>query len=433
MSHTLGSNELLTVILITLICTSGFFSAAETSLTSCSKLRLKKMAKNGNQKAIKVLKLLDNFDETLSTILIGNNIANIAAASISAAVFTAYFGAGGLALATMVTTVVVLIFGEILPKSAAKDLPEKFAMGCAPILNIFVILLTPLNFLFKLLKAALNKFLKSNTSRTLTEDELLLMVDEVENDGAINKQDSELIKSAIEFSDIRVREIMTPRVDMVSVDLAESNQEALKTFTSHGFSRLPVYKEDDKEIVGIIHAKDFFTAYINNPDFKLERIVKNIAYVHSSTKISLVMKTLQDTKVEMAMVLDSYGTPRGLVTTEDIVEELVGEIWDEHDKVISSFHKIGKDKYLISCNSNLQNASLHDLFKYLGLDIDRYGLENNSIAGWVVETLGDIPHKGDSFECKNLHVTVNKTNKHRVLEILLEIENPEDEKETKEK
>mgnify|MGYP003418948168 FL=1 len=420
MNFLLVSLRTLTLILLVLIVLSAFFSASETALTSCSKLRLKKLAKNGNERANKVLKLIDSYDETLSTILIGNNIVNIAAASISAAVCTAYFGAEGLAAATIITAIVVIIFGELLPKSAAKDLPEKFALFCAPLLSFLVLILTPLNFFFKTAKAFLTKVLKRNTSRGLTEDELLLMVDEVENDGAINKEDSELIKSAIEFSDIRVREIMTPRVDAVTIDLAEGNQEALKTFVSHGFSRLPVYKEDDDKMIGIIHAKDFFTAYINNPDFKLERIVKDIAYVHSSTKISLVMKTLQDQKVEMAMVVDSYGTIRGLVTTEDIVEELVGEIWDEHDKVISAFHKVGKDKYLVSCNSNLQNPSLNDLFKYLELDIDRYGLENNSISGWVVETLGDIPHKGDSFNCKDLHITVNKTNKNRVLEILID-------------
>ena len=420
MNFLLVSLRTLTLILLVLIVLSAFFSASETALTSCSKLRLKKLAKNGNERANKVLKLIDSYDETLSTILIGNNIVNIAAASISAAVCTAYFGAEGLAAATIITAIVVIIFGELLPKSAAKDLPEKFALFCAPLLSFLVLILTPLNFFFKTAKAFLTKVLKRNTSRGLTEDELLLMVDEVENDGAINKEDSELIKSAIEFSDIRVREIMTPRVDAVTIDLAEGNQEALKTFVSHGFSRLPVYKEDDDKMIGIIHAKDFFTAYINNPAFKLERIVKDIAFVHSSTKISLVMKTLLDQKVEMAMVVDSYGTIRGLVTTEDIVEELVGEIWDEHDKVISAFHKVGKDRYLVSCNSNLQNPSLNDLFKYLELDIDRYGLENNSISGWVVETLGDIPHKGDSFDCKDLHITVNKTNKNRVLEILID-------------
>lgn len=341
---------------------------------------------------------------------------------MAAAACTAYFGASGLAVATIGSTVTILFCGEILPKSAAKDYPEKIAMQVSPLLYVLTIILTPVNLLVKLIKISFNKFLHTKAATGPTEDELMLMVDEVQKDGAINKDDSELIKSAIEFSDIRVREIMTPRVDFVSINLAAGNEEALHTVAMHGFSRFPVYKEDDKEIIGMIHAKDFFTAYVNNPDFKLERIVKNIAYVHSSTKISLVMKSLQDQKVEMAMVLDSYGTVRGLVTTEDIVEELVGEIWDEHDKVVASFHKIGKDKYLVSCNSNLQNANLLDLFKYLDLDFSQYGLDNTSISGWVVDTLGDIPHKGDSFDCKNLHVTVIKTTLHRVVEIIIDVD-----------
>ncbi len=417
-----GSLTGLTFTLFLLICLSAFFSSSETAISSCSKVRLKNIAKTGNKKAKKVLALIDDFDNALSTILIGNNIVNIAAASIATVVFTIYFGSSGLAVATVVMTIIVLIFGEILPKSFAKDRPETFAMWCAPYLHFLIILFTPLNIIFKLMKKQFRKFFKTGEHRGITEDELMIMVDEVENEGAINKQDSDLIKSAIEFSDIRVKEILTPRVDIVSVDINEGNAVALETFTSHGFSRLPVYKENEDQVIGIIHAKDFFSHYINNQNFRLERIVKNIAFVHSSTKISLVLKTLQETKVEMAIVLDSYGAIRGLVTTEDIVEELVGEIWDEHDKIISTFHKIGQDKYLISCNSNLQNASLHDLFKYLQLDIDEYKLENNSISGWVVETLGEIPHKGDSFNYRNLHVTVNKTNLHRVLEIIIDID-----------
>jgi len=412
----------LTFTLFILIGLSAFFSSSETALSSCSKIRLKNIAKAGDKRASKVLSLIDDFDNALSTILIGNNVVNIAAASIATVVSTAYFGSSGLAVATIAMTIIVLIFGEILPKSFAKDRPENFAMWCAPYLYFLIVLFTPLNILFKLLKEQFRKFFNTGGHRGITEDELMLMVDEVENEGTINKQDSDLIKSAIEFSDIRVKEILTPRVDIVSVDINEGNEVALKTFTTHGFSRLPVYNENEDKIIGIIHAKDFFSSYISNKDFQLENIVKNIAFVHSSTKISLVMKTLQDSKVEMAIVLDSYGAIRGLVTTEDIVEELVGEIWDEHDKIISTFHKIGNDKYLISCNSNLQNASLHDLFKYLGLDFDQYKLENNSISGWVVETLGEIPHKGDFFTYRNLHVTVNKTNLHRVLEIIIEID-----------
>ena len=417
-----GSLFTLTLVLILLVFLSAFFSASETALTGSQKLRLKRLAKNGNKKAEKALKLTKRSDDTLTTILIGNNVVNILAASLAAAACTSYFGAEGLAIATVVSTIVILLCGEILPKSAAKDYPEKVAMKVAPLLYALTIILMPLNFLVKLIKTAFKKFLHTKGVTGPTEDELMLMVDEVQKDGAINKDDSELIKSAIEFSDIRVREIMTPRVDFVSIDLAAGNEEALHTVAMHGFSRFPVYKEDDKEIIGMIHAKDFFTAYVNNPNFKLERIIKNIAYVHSSTKISLVMKSLQDQKVEMAMVLDSYGTVRGLVTTEDIVEELVGEIWDEHDKVVSSFHKIGKDKYLVSCNSNLQNASLLDLFKFLGLDFSQYGLENDSISGWVVDTLGEIPQKSDCFDYKNLHVTVSKTTLHRVVEIIIDVD-----------
>ena len=412
---------LLTGILIVFISLSAYFSATETALTSCNKLRLKNLAKDGNRRAKTVLKLLDKFDNALSTILIGNNIVNIATASLAAACSTAYFGPSGLALATVVTTIVILIFGEILPKSAAKDYPEKFAMSTAGLLRILVFLFTPLNYLFQLLKTAFSHLLSKKAAHGATEGELLLMVDEVASGGSINKQDSQLIKSAIEFSDIRVREIMTPRVDMMAMDISEGNQKALKIFSDYGFSRIPVFKDDYSEIIGILHAKDFFSGYIKNPHFRLEERLKKAAFVHQSTKISRVMKTLQEAKIEMAMVMDSYGTVKGLVTTEDIVEELVGEIWDEHDKVISSFHRIGKNRYMISCSSNSQNANLFDLFKYLDLDITDYGLENNSISGWVVDTLETIPQKGDSFDCKNLHVTVTRANNHRVQEIIVEV------------
>lgn len=305
-------------------------------------------------------------------------------------------------------------------------------MDCSGLLSVLVFLFTPLNFLFRLLKSAFNRCLRKKVShKYATEDELLLMVDEVESGGGINKQDSQLIKSAIEFSDIRVREIMTPRVDMVAMDISEGKEEALKLFSGHGFSRLPVFKDDYSEIIGVLHAKDFFAAYLQDPHFDLKKQIKKAALVHQSTKISRVLKTLQEAKVEMAMVMDSYGTVRGLVTTEDIVEELVGEIWDEHDKAVSSFRKLGKNRYLVSCSSNSQNANLFDLFKYLDLDIDDYGLENNSISGWVVDTLETIPKKGDTFDCRNLHVTVTQANEHRVQEIIVEVR-PERKKDSEE-
>ena len=278
----------LTLILVIFISFSSFFSAAETALTGANKLRLKNLAKGGNTRARKALQLLNHFDDALSTILIGNNVVNIATASLAAAVSTAAFGPSGLALATVVTTIIILIFGEILPKSAASDAPEYYSMKTAGLLRILVVLFTPLNFLFRQLKQLAARLLgKKNSRKPATEDELLLMVDEVESGGGINNQDSLLIKSAIEFSDIRVREIMTPRVDMVAMDISEGTPEALKLFRSHGFSRLPVFKDDYGEIIGVLHAKDFFAAYLQNPQFNLKTVIKKAALVHQLSLIHI--------------------------------------------------------------------------------------------------------------------------------------------------
>ncbi len=412
---------ILVVVLIFFISFSAFFSASETALTGCNKLRLKNLARTGHRRAGTVLHLLGHFDKTLTAILIGNNVVNIATASLAAAVCTAYMGASGLALATVITTIIILIFGEIIPKDVAKDQPEKYAMACSRLLSFLVVILTPLTILFGLIKGLMGHFGSKKLPRSATEEELMLMVDEVENGGDIKKEDSLRIKSAIEFSDIRVREIMTPRVDIRAIDISEGNKAALAIFSTQGFSRLPVFKDDYCEIIGVLHARDFYAAYLKDPNFDLRTVLKKVVFVHTSTKIGLVMQSLQKAKVEMAIVVDSYGTIDGLVTTEDIVEELVGEIWDEHDLMVSSFRKIAQNTYLVNCDSNGQNANLFDLFKYLDLDNTEYGLENNSISGWVIDSLGRIPEKGASFDCKNLHITVTKTDAHRVKEIIVEI------------
>lgn len=412
---------ILALILVLFIFFSAFFSAAETALTGSNKLRLKNIARTGDKRASIVMKLLDSFDRTLTTILIGNNVVNIAAASLAAAVSTAYMGASGLALATVLTTVIILIFGEIIPKDLAKDQPEKYAMKSARLLSVLVLLFIPFTFLFRIVKKAMGRYASKMPPRSATEEELMLMVDEVETGGFIKKADSLRIKSAIEFSDIRVREIMTPRVDIEAIDISEGNKAALAIFSTKEFSRLPVFKDDYSEIIGAVHARDFYASYLKDPDFDLKTILKPVVFVHTSTKIGLVIQNLQKAKVEMAIVVDSYGTIDGLVTTEDIVEELVGEIWDEHDRMTSSFRKIAQHTYLVNCDSNGQNANLFDLFRYLDLDNAVYGLENNSISGWVIERLGEIPEKGASFDEKNLHVTVTKTDAHRVKEIVVEV------------
>ena len=417
-----GVRELYIILLVLLLASSAFFSASETALSTSSRIRLKNMAREGNERAVEVLRLIGEFDTALSTILIGNNVVNICAASIATVLFIQAFGEAGLSISTTVMTVLVLVFGEISPKILAKERPEAFAMTAAPYLRFLIILLTPVNYLFLRLKQMLKKMVRTGSGgRGVTEEELKVLVDEVENQGTIDRDESDLIKSAIEFGDIRVKEILTPRVDVVSCNLTSSNAEILRIFASHGFSRLPVYDEEENNIIGIVHAKDFYDEYLKDRKFALKSIIRNVIYVHRSTKVSLVLKNMQRSKVQVAVVIDSYGSVAGIASIEDIVEELVGEIWDEHDVAVSIFHKLGADRYLVSCDSVSRNASLRDLFEYMRLDFDLYDLENQPISGWVVDTLGEIPEKGASFTYRNLEVVVNKTNAHRVLEIIVTV------------
>ncbi|MBQ9634977.1 MAG: HlyC/CorC family transporter [Acidaminococcaceae bacterium] len=410
------------IILVIFLCGSAFYSASETALSTVNKIRLKNMARTGNADAAGILKLLEQFDEVLSTILVGNNIVNIGTASIATMLCIRLMGNGNsVTIATAVTTVVILIVGEISPKSLAKEYAEPFLLSIHKLLWWNTKLFTPLNFIFKKLKDCLSRTIsgKNPVKPVITEAELKVMVDEVENEGTISEAESDLIKSAIEFNDIRVKEILTPRVDMVACSITNSNAEIYRLFTTNNFTRLPVYDAEENNIIGLLHSKDFYNSYFKNPKFNLKTILKNIAYVHRSTKISLLLKNLQHNKLQMAAVIDSYGSVVGIVTIEDILEELVGEIWDEHDDDVSVFHKLGNNKYLVSCDSNSQNASLRDLFEYIKLDFDLYDLENQSINGWVVDSFGEIPKKGDSFTYQDLQVEVTKVDQNRVKKIIV--------------
>ena len=410
------------VILVIFLCGSAFYSASETALSTVNKIRIKHLARNGNKDAAGILQLLDHFDEVLSTILVGNNIVNIGTASIATLLCIKLIGdEGSVSIATAITTVVILVVGEISPKSLAKEYSEPFLLAVHKLLWWNTRLFSPLNYVFKQLKDCLSRNMagKKTARPTITEAELKVMVDEVENEGTISEDESDLIKSAIEFNDIRVKEIFTPRVDMVACSVTNSNAEIYRMFTTNHFTRLPVYDEEEDNIIGLLHAKDFYNSYLKDPKFSIKTILKNIAYVHRSTKISLLLKNLQHNKLQMAAVIDSYGSVAGVITIEDILEELVGEIWDEHDEAVSVFHKLGDNRYLVSCDSNSRNASLRDLFEYIQLDFDLYNLENQSISGWVVESLGEVPKKGDTFTCRDLKVEVSKVDQHRLKKIIV--------------
>ena len=395
--------------MVVMVICSAYFSATETAFTSLNRIRLKSKADAGNRRAAKALELVDQYDSLLSTILVGNNIVNLTASSLSTVFFTVGLGMqNGAVVATAVITIVVLIFGEVSPKSMAKERPEQFAMFSAPIIGALMVILTPVNWLFAVLKKGLSKLMRGGGKEGITEEELVTMVDQAESEGGLDQHESRLIRAAIEFHDLEVEEILTPRVDIVAVEDTDPMEEIASAFAESGYSRLPVYHEDIDNIIGVIHEKDFHAArYRGITDVR--EFAGPMLYTTGNTKISELLRILQKEKAHMVIVVDEYGGTEGLVTLEDIVEELVGEIWDEHDEVIEEFRKQSDGSYLISCSADL--TDLFDLFAIKG------ECDSNTISGWVMERIGKVPEEGDHFVSDGLDVTVTRVDHRRVLEI----------------
>ena len=401
------------VTLVILVAFSAFFSASETAFSSLNQIRLKSRADDGDRTAARVLAMSEQYDKLLSTILIGNNIVNIAAASIGTIIFTKMLGAErGATVSTMVLTIVVLIFGEVTPKSLAKEMPETIATAVAPVLSLLMLVLTPLTWLFTQWKRLLSHFVHSSESDTITEGELMTMVSEAENDGELTDRESELIRSAIEFDDVEVEEILTPRVDVVAVADDISLEELAQTFAESGYSRLPVYHGTIDNIIGVVHEKDFYIARLKKAT-KIEDLVAPTLYTTGSTQISQLLRTLREQHHHMAVVVDEYGGTEGIITLEDILEELVGEIWDEHDEVTEDFRKQSDGSWLVS-----GSASVDDLFETLDLPEDE-DIDSNTVNGLVQEKTCHLPKVGDHFSLGEYDGVVTRTARRRVTEVRL--------------
>lgn len=399
--------------LVILLILSAFFSATETAFSCVNKIRLKSWAENGNVKAKRCLELAEDYDRLLTTILIGNNIVNITATTVGAVFFTGLLGGVyGPTVSTVALTLLVLIFGEVTPKSMAKERPESFAMFATGIMRLLVVLFTPLALLFAQLKKGVSKLFKSPADEGITDEELTAMVAQAEDEGGLDSHESQLIRAAIEFDDLEVGEILTPRVDIEAVSDDATADELAARFAETGYSRLPVYHETLDSIVGIIHEKDFHAArYRGQNDWA--SLWGEPIYTTANTKISDLMRVLQSSKNHMVVVVDEYGGTEGIVTLEDILEELVGEIWDEHDEVIETFKKNPDGSYTIACSADL--TDLYDLFSLKG------ECDSATVSGWVLEQIGRIPAVGDTFDYENLHVTVTAMDHRRVLEIRVEV------------
>ena len=396
------------VIMAVCLALSAYCSATETAFSSANTTRLRTLAEKGSGNAALALKLLEQYDRLLSTILIGNNIVNIATASIGTVLFVRHYGDAGATISTVVVTVVVLIFGEISPKSIAKDCAEKCAMLSAPILRVLIWVLMPLNLLFSLWKKLLAKVFRLNTDSKMSQEELLLLVDEVQQEGSIDRDEGELLKNAIGFSEQEAQDILIHRVDLAALPVTASKEEVAALFTQTKYSRLLIYQDSIDHILGTVHQKDFYVG-CGVTDQPLSDIISPPVFALENEPIRALLKKLQQAKTHVAVVVDEYGGTCGIVTMEDILEELVGEIWDEHDEEEVFLRKIAPDTWLVDAGMDFD-----DFAEFFQLKTDS---EMVSVSGWVMEQFGRVPEAGDSFVYENLTVRVTRVENHRIEEI----------------
>ena len=418
----------LLVALIVLIALSAFFSATETAYSSCNKIRLKSMESQGNKRAARALRQLDKYDKVISTVLVGNNIVNITMTSLATIFFIGLLKNTtteqiAVTVSTVVMTVLVLVFGEITPKTLAKEHAEGWTCAVSGVMAVIMIVLYPINWLFSMWRKLMNKIFKKKSEQTYTEDELITIVETAQSEGGLNEHESQLIRSAIEFEDLDVDDIMVPRVNVVAVEESAAFDEIKEVFATSGFSRLPVYSKTIDSVIGVIHEKDFY-GLLRDSNSDIHDKISPCICVSLNMKISKVLRMLQKAKVHLAIVVDEFGGTAGIVTLEDILEELAGEIWDEHDEVEVLYKKIDDNTFLVQGTENLD-----DMFEELGVET-KEEFDSTTVGGWATEQLQKIPVAGENFTFENLEVSVTKANARRVLEVKVKVgEKPSEEEE----
>ncbi|TLG73923.1 hemolysin family protein [Culicoidibacter larvae] len=405
---------LLAAIMI-LIIFSAFFSASEIAFSSVNRVRLRNYAEQGRHNSKLALQMAEDFGTLITTVLIGNNIVNILISTLATALFTKLFGVVGVAYSVVVITIVILIFGEIFPKALAKEYAEGFCIKAAPILKFFIIILKPLSIIFGSIQKLLHRLRKNTDAQpSVTEEELMSLVDAINEEGYIDDEKKDLIRSAIEFNDTPVSEIYVPRVDVFAVNVNDEQAKIVKQLLENHFSRVPVYDESIDNIVGILYERDYLSALVQNKNTKIAKLIKPATFVSAAMKVDDALALMQKNKAHMAIVIDEYGGMAGILTMEDILEELVGEIYDEYDDVVSFVEKV--DDHVFKVNGDL---NLEDLFeKYLSYP-NVPSSEYNTVSGWVFESIQGIPEVGLSFDYESIHVEIIKVDNRRVSEVLL--------------
>ncbi|MBT2661825.1 HlyC/CorC family transporter [Bacillus sp. ISL-45] len=407
----------LVILLGVLILLSAFFSSAETAFSSVNRIRLRNYVSEGRAGSKNALHISENFDDALSTILVGNNIVNIAAASISSKVAVDLFGAStGLLVSTFGMTVLILIFGEILPKSMAKENAEEYSLKISAILLLLIKILTPVNFVFSKLKASVSRMFSKDgeVQPSVTEEEIKVMVDISEEEGVINNDERELVHRSLEFNDVLVGEILTHRMDMITIEVNQPLEEIKQIFLEERFSRIPVYEDNIDNVIGFLSEREFFAELIQHKEVNVREMLRQPMFVVKSMKIATLLPELQRTKSHMAIVVDEFGGTSGLITLEDILEELVGEIWDEHDEKVNIITKIDESTYEFDAAYDLDDFA--ELF-----NVPMPETSYHNLGGWIFETLESIPVNGDTFVYENLRIIVKEVENHRIRNIKVEI------------
>ena len=404
-----------------LLVLSASFSASETALTAANKIRLKNQAEEGDKNAEGALKVISKYDSALSALLISNNVVNILSSSLATALCLELFGSNGVGIATAATTVLIIIFGEVLPKSFANDNSEKLIKLVQKPLQAIILVLTPAIKVLEFLKKVLAGRMKKDNTPTVTERELMSIIDEIEDEGVLQQDEAELVQSAIEFNDISAGEVLTPRVDICAFDRNRTKQEILNLFLENNFSRMPVFENSIDKIVGFVNQKDFFAEMLQNEEFPIESVMKPCLYVPPRKKIIDIMHTLQKNKMHMAVVTDEYGGTLGILTLEDILEQLVGDIWDEHDEETQFITKIDDLNYEV-----LGEISMNDLYEQI-LDTKSHNIKGYlTLSGYLMDKLNRIPQNGDAFEDAYIHYTVTKVDDNRIKLVNVRVLQPED-------
>lgn len=405
-------------ICVVLLLLSAFFSSTETAFSSVSKIRLKNLADNGNKKAKTALYVAERYSKALTTILVGNNIVNIANSALATVFFVNIFGeAQGTVISTVVITIVVLIFGEVLPKNIAIDNAEKICITFAPALKFLMVLLTPLSIILMGINKLYKKLARNSNHQepSVTEDELKYIIESIEEEGVLEQQESELVQSALEFDEKTAEEILTPRVDMVAIDIDDPVEEITELVLKERYSRIPVYRDNIDKIIGVLHTRDYLEALINNNEKpNIEAMLQPAHFIYKTKKLSALLADFKYNKIHLAVVTDDYGGILGIVTMEDLLEQIVGEIWDEDEEVEKMSLKISDNKYEVS-----GDMPISDMLELFDKPTKYIETESNSVGGWALEQLANIPEPGEQFTYKELEITIREVLDQRILSMII--------------